>query len=176
VKIGRADSNISEKMYGRKSAIVRPRRQLLSAHTLGENIVMTLTGLFAFLGAPLANQRWSWGAVRPTDGAVILRVWQDEGRKIDGAAFTQITFMGPTEASASNLGYAERLKHVELIRNGAPSYMVMCQALDVKAAPRVVASFDRNDVFVGGRLIDFDGDAWLERIARRPVSSVRPQR
>jgi hypothetical protein len=71
---------------------------------------MTLTGLFASLGAPLANQRWSWGAVRPTDGAVILRVWQDEGRKIDGAAFTQITFMGPSEASASNLGYAERLK------------------------------------------------------------------
>ena len=136
---------------------------------------MTLTDLFAYLGAPLANQRWSWGAVRSTDGAVFLRVWQDEGRKIDGARFTQVTFMGFSVENASNLGYAERLKHVELIRNGAPSYMVMCQALDVHAAPRVVASFDRNDVFVGGRLVVLDGDAWLERTARRPISSIRPK-
>ena len=83
--------------------------------------------------------------------------------------------MGFSVENASNLGYAERLKHVELIRNGAPSYMVMCQALDVHAAPRVVASFDRNDVFVGGRLVVLDGDAWLERTARRPISSIRPK-
>jgi len=134
---------------------------------------MTLTGIFAYLGAPLANQRWSWGAVRPSDGAVLLRVWHDEEQKIDGVWFTQVTFTGFSKENLSNLGYAERLKHVELIRRGAPSYLVMCQAQDVLASPRVVANFDRNDVFVGGRLVDIDGDAWLERAARRPISSIR---
>lgn len=134
---------------------------------------MTLTDLFSYLGTPLANQRWSWGAVRISDGAVFLRVWQDEQRKIDGSWFTQITFTEFSKANPSNLGYAERLKHVELIRSGSPSYMVMCQARDIGANPREVASFDRNDVFVGGRLIDINGDYWLERSARRPVSVVR---
>jgi hypothetical protein len=34
------------------------------AHTLGENVIMTFTGLFATLGAPFANQRWSRRSVR----------------------------------------------------------------------------------------------------------------
>ena len=38
---------------------------------------MSQTNLFAKLGAPLANPRWSWGAIRTTDGAVFSRVWQD---------------------------------------------------------------------------------------------------
>ena len=34
--------------------------------------------LFSYLGAPLNNVQWSWGAVRETDGSVFLVVWQDE--------------------------------------------------------------------------------------------------
>jgi hypothetical protein len=34
--------------------------------------------LFGYLGAPLNNVQWSWGAVRETDGSVFLVVWQDE--------------------------------------------------------------------------------------------------
>jgi hypothetical protein len=134
---------------------------------------VTLTDLFEYLGAPLANQRWSWGAIRLRDDTVFLRVWQDEQRKIDGAWFTKITYAAFSKNNPSNLGNTERLKHVELIRSGAPTFMVMCKAKDVDANPRKVASFDRNDVFVGGRLVDLDGDYWLERSARRPVSAVR---
>jgi hypothetical protein len=133
---------------------------------------VTLTDFFAYLGAPLHNQRWSWGAVR-LDGAVFLRVWQDEQRKIDGSWFTQVTFRNFFNDNPSNLGCLERLKHVELVRSGAPSFMVMCLAKDVAASPREVASFDRNDVFVGGRLIEVEGNHWLERVARRPGSAVR---
>ena len=136
-------------------------------------MAVTLTDFLAYLEAPLANQRWSWGAVRPTDGAVLLRVWQDEQRKMDGAWFTQVTFTEFSKENPSSRGYAERLGHVELIRRGTPSYMVMCQARDVHANPREVASFDRNDVFVGGGLVDIDGDYWLERSARQPASSIR---
>ena len=87
-----------------------------------------------------------------------------------GNPFTEFSI---GETSFRGRGYAERLGHVELIRSGAPSYMVMCQARDVHANPREVASFDRNDVFVGGRLVDIEGDYWLERSARRPASSIR---
>jgi NADPH:quinone reductase-like Zn-dependent oxidoreductase len=34
--------------------------------------------LFSYIGAPLNNVQWSWGAVRETDGSVFLVVWQDE--------------------------------------------------------------------------------------------------
>lgn len=133
---------------------------------------MTLPDLFAYLGAPLANPRWSWGAVRPADGAVFLRVWQDEQRKIAGAGFSQVTFDHFFNDNPSNLGYIERLKHVERVRNGASSYLLMCLARDVHASPREVASFDRNDIFVGGRLVEAEGNYWLERCARRPLSAA----
>lgn len=70
---------------------------------------------------------------------------------------------------------SERLKHVDLVRAGAPSFMVMCRAKDVLADPRAVASFDKNDVFVGGTLLEIDGNYWLERTERRPIANVRPQ-
>jgi hypothetical protein len=34
--------------------------------------------LFSYIGAPLNNVQWSWGAVRETDSSVFLVVWQDE--------------------------------------------------------------------------------------------------
>jgi hypothetical protein len=136
---------------------------------------MTITDFFSSLGAPLTNQRWSWGAVRPSDGTVFLRVWQDEERKVGGAWFTKITFTEFFKSNPGNLGYLERLKHVDLLRAGARSGMVMCKARDVHASVRTVASFDRNDMFEGGRLVEIEGDCWLERAARRPVSNFRPK-
>jgi hypothetical protein len=134
---------------------------------------VTLTDFFKYLGAPLANSRWSWGSVRPSDGSVLLRVWQDEQQKIDGNWFTQVTFPDFFKANPGNLGYSERLEHVELIRSGSPSYMVMCLARDVHADPREIKSFNRDDVFVGGRLIDTDKGVFLERASRRSVADVR---
>jgi hypothetical protein len=134
---------------------------------------MTLTELFTYLGAPLANSRWSWGAVRPDDSAIFLRVWQDEQRKVDGRWYTCVSDCQPVATKPIQLGSAERNQHVDLIRGGAPSYLVMCRARDKTAQPRAVADFDRNDVFVGGRLVDLDGNWWLERTARKPISAVR---
>jgi hypothetical protein len=134
---------------------------------------MTLTNFFAYLGAPLVNQRWSWGAIRPSDGAVFLRVWQDEQRKIEGNWFAQVTFTKSFAENTPSLGYAERSAHVESIRDGKPSFMVMCVARDTEASPRQVANFNRDDIFVGGRLIEVDNDCWLERVNRLPVSAIR---
>jgi hypothetical protein len=101
--------------------------------------MLSLTEMFASLGAPLANQRWSWGAERQNDGAVFLRVWQDESRKLDGRRSVRLTANAFFAEKPDNLGNAERLRHVELIRSGRPAYLVMCVAVDPKVEPRTIS-------------------------------------
>lgn len=136
--------------------------------------MLSLTEMFASLGAPLANQRWSWGAERSSDGAVFLRVWQDECRKIEGRRCVRLTANAFFADKPDNLGNAERLRHVALVRSGRPVYLVMCVAVDPKLEPRTIARFNRDEVFVGGALVDHEGDAWIELAARKPVREVRP--
>ena len=134
---------------------------------------MTLTGLFKYVGAPLANSRWSWGAVRPVDGAVFLRVWQDEVRKSGKRYLARVTAIAHFQGDECNLGFAERMRHIELIRQGARSFMIMCEAKDVHASPRAIGKFNEREVFVGGALEEADGEWWLEMTSRQPVRSVR---
>jgi hypothetical protein len=134
---------------------------------------MTLTSLFKYLNAPLTNQRWSWGAVRASDGAVFLRVWQDEVVKSGQKRSARVTANAFFKDDETNPGYAERLRHVELIKNGAKSYMIMCAAVDTQASPRAIATFNEKEVFVGGTLKETDGDWWLELVSRQPVRTVR---
>jgi hypothetical protein len=136
---------------------------------------MTQTDMFKRLGAPLSNSRWSWGAVRPEDGAVFLRVWQDRKKKHNGRWFMMVTHHEKYVGDEGNLGYQERLEHVAKIRAGAQCFMVMCLAKDISAAPRKVQSFNRNEVFVGGGVIELEGDTWVEMVDRKPVHAVRLQ-
>ena len=135
---------------------------------------MSLSELFAYLGAPLANNRWSWGAIRNRDGAVFLRVWQDEWQKVDGRRAVRITDNQFFADAADNLGYSERLRHIDLLRNGNPGFMIMCLANDLAANPRTIHSFNEREVFVGGAVIDHDGEVWLEAVRREPIANVRP--
>jgi putative restriction endonuclease len=133
---------------------------------------MNKTDLFNYLGAPLSNPRWSWGARRAKDGAIFLFAWQDESKRIEGKRYTLVdnaTYFG----EAVGLGRAERLEHIELIRAGGPSFMVMGRAVDRNVSPRVIASIDQNDVFVGGELKVLSGDTYLEWVTRRPIATVR---
>ena len=136
---------------------------------------MSLTDFFESLGAPLANNRWSWGAVRE-DGCVFLRVWQDGTSRKDGKLLVQVTHLEKygDGRGRDNLGYAERLGHVDMIRKGAKSYLVMCLAQDpsVHDSPRVIKSFNSKDLFVGGPLHEIDGDSWVEIVDRVQVSAV----
>lgn len=121
----------------------------------------SITQFFSALGAPLRMVRQSWGAVR-TDGAVFLRVWQDGCEKRDGIRYVQLTHLEKYGGDSSNFGYTERRRHVDLIREGAPCYLVMCLAKDPAASPRDIKSFNGETVFVGGALNQFDGDWWIE--------------
>jgi hypothetical protein len=134
---------------------------------------VTQSDLFRYLGAPLHNVRWSWGGVRSTDNTVVLRVWQDKKRRIDGKWYMELTDHRAYRGNESDAGFQERLKHVELIRSGTKTLMVMCLATDPAAQPRDIKSFDQRDVFVGGRLIQADDDWWLERVDRVAIQNAR---
>jgi hypothetical protein len=134
---------------------------------------MTPTDFFKWLGAPFSNARWSWGAMRESDQALFLRVWQDETRKIDGKLHVMVTARQWYADHPNNLGHVERLRHLEAIRVGAHSYAVMCVAKDIEASPRVIHTFNRDELFVGGNLRTVDGEDWLELIGRVPSAKVR---
>lgn len=133
---------------------------------------MTITDMFVKLGAPLANIRTSWGAVR-SDGVVFLRVWQLEEKRIDGVFCTAVVNWAHRTAGLSSQGYAERDKHLELIRNGAKCYLIICMAPPGEMSGSV-ADFLSEHVFEAGELIDHDGITWLQRIRKVPVAEVLP--
>ena len=136
---------------------------------------MSQKALFERLGAPLANVRRSWGAVRASDGVVFLRVWEDQSKTIDGKSFMRLTANEHfKENDRTDFGYQERLNHVALIRGGAVSYMIVCVVEDVNAIPRKIKKFNSNEVFPGGQLVDADGDTWLELGNRIRVQAAQP--
>src|SRR4051812_6566293 len=104
--------------------------------------------------APLANNRWSWGARRASDGVVFLRVWQDRKLVENGRTYYLIDRHGDDPDAGKNLGYQERLRHIAAVRAGSPCYLVVCIAADVNARPRKVADFHDQHVFEGGQLLD----------------------
>ena len=153
-------------LAGRLSSNVRPQNPPSSIFP-----VMTQTQFFEWLGSPLHNVRWSWGAVR-NDGVVFLRIWQDETTRHNGLRYMRVTNHGHFAGNPENLGYRERLEHLKLIGSGAPSYMVMCEADPAKLPEREILDFNEDYVFRGGSLVTIAGDSWLElgqRIAARTV-------
>jgi hypothetical protein len=129
---------------------------------------------FAKLGAPVVNSRQGWGSVRPSDGAVFLRVWQDEFQTQNGRRLVQVTHHDSHEVEVKNSGDQERLQHVERVRQGATCYLMMCQATDVNARPRVVKQFNDQEVFSAGGVVELDGDLWMELGARVPIRQAMP--
>lgn len=132
---------------------------------------MSITALFEKLGAPLANSRWSWGGIRE-DGSVVLRVWQNETKRIGDKTHVQLTHRAVFAGREDNLGYQERNRHVEHIRAGAHCYMVMCEPKSTQAVPREIKSFNEREFFLAGEAIEYHGDLWAPIADRKPVSLV----
>jgi hypothetical protein len=133
---------------------------------------MSITSFFQRVGAPLVNTRWSWGALRPSDGAVFLRVWQDHKFVENQQLHVLLDRDAISEPDPRHQGHQERRQHIEKIRAGAPCFLIMCTAVDTAIEPRKIAFFNDDDVFVGGKLVDRDGSVWIEVTGRRPVSAV----
>ena len=134
---------------------------------------MTLTDLFSSLGAKLANQRWAWGGARD-DGTIVLRAWQDEIHLIDGRYRARLTHHKLFVNDPDNLGFVERLRHVQLIEDGAEAFVVICKATDPKKMPRSIESFNSDFVYSGREVIkDEAGDSWLVCRQKLDVSEIR---
>lgn len=122
---------------------------------------MSISAYFASLGAPLRNIRWSWGAVHP-NGDVYLRVWEDEFRTVHGQRCARLTNREfYRQYGRRHPGNEERLEHIRLIRNGAPSFCIVCRMANPNAKSRTIRSFNRTLVR-GVRLHLFMDDDWLE--------------
>ncbi|WP_292940488.1 MULTISPECIES: hypothetical protein [unclassified Novosphingobium] len=132
---------------------------------------MSITAMFARLGAPLANVQWSWGGLR-ADGAVFLRVWQDQTQKVDDKRFIRLAHHSAHEGDTRNLGYQERLRHLMAVKAGAPAFAILVRAKDVKARPRSIAGFNDREVFQLGEIATFDGDEWGELKDRISVQAM----
>src|SRR5262249_34910804 len=135
---------------------------------------MTQTDFFNMLGAPLTNPRWSWGGVRPEDGTVFLKVWKDQMRTDDGAIFAQITYHSRFQGRRDNFRHRARIEQVNQVRGGARCYLVECEAADPTVRPSRIRWFNTAEVFPGGRIVELDGDCWIEMLPPVPVQDVMP--
>jgi hypothetical protein len=136
---------------------------------------MSISSFFASLGAPLVNPRWSWGAQRPSDGAIFLRVFREEKWIADGRLHMTIGWDVDLMGDNQRLGYLERMRHVAAIRAGAPCFMVMCSAQDPSARSGSwrIAFFDEDEVRVGGKLVDRGGMTYIEVVGRKPAIDMK---
>jgi putative restriction endonuclease len=131
----------------------------------------SITNFFSkTLGAPLSNQRWAWGAVNSNSGQIFLRVWTDERERILGK--DSIAIFGTGWSSASP-GMSERKKHVELLRNGADGYGVLCIPRDSKkTGKRNIASFDDLQLLKLGPLVESRGNTYAPILSLTPVEEI----
>lgn len=129
---------------------------------------MSISNLFERVGAPLTNIRWSWGAVRQ-DGAIVLRVWQNETQRFNGQTYIRLTHHQAFVGKEGDMGYQERLRHMAQIQAGAKCYMVMCEPRDTKEVPRVIKAFNERELFLAGEIVDLAGDLWAPLAARELI-------
>lgn len=122
---------------------------------------MTMSLMFEKLGARLHNNLWSWGAKTESERLVYLRVWEDEKKIIDGKYCVNVLARESFEGK-KNLGYEERVKQVELVKEGAECFLIVCVARDTNARPRKVAYYDKATVYPTKGFIEHDGDLWIE--------------
>lgn len=135
-----------------------------------------ITDYFTYLQAPLVNQRWSWGAIRSSDGALFLRVWGDEHIRQDKVRYYRLTAYDVFKDKPDDRGWNERLRHLDLLRTPhrtAPTYLVICTAKDTKAEPRAIADYDKSSLFVGGEVIQANGDWWIAALGRIEAYDAR---
>lgn len=121
---------------------------------------MTMTEFFRdVLQAPLRNHRQSWGAVAEDGRIVFLRAWTDRVETIQGRKCVQVLRPGwqPTR-----FGYGERERHLELVRQGAECFVVMCDPVSpTDTASRAVKCCHMHAMFRGGALVEDGGVLWM---------------
>lgn len=132
---------------------------------------MSQSAFFNKLGAPLKNIQWSWGSVNMDKKTVYMKVWQDEIKQFGDKHFCLIV-KDVNSYAPSNLGFKERMQHIEMIKSGYACYLIMCHYTgDIKNKKRI-SKVNELSVFKGGEIIEAEGSIWIEYAGRVPVSSL----
>lgn len=132
---------------------------------------MSRSAHFAMLGAPLKSIYWSWGGVRE-DGTLFLLAWRDQTRRHEGKLCARISYEELFRDKPDDLGFKERTRHVQQLKEGARGYIIIGVAIDPKAMPRKIKEFDEDHVFLIGELVEFDGGLWAELLKKIPVRDL----
>jgi putative restriction endonuclease len=123
------------------------------------------------LGADLRNSRWSWGSFDPVTNRVYLRVWEDQLRSIGGEEFILVLRSSPRRQSP---GYAERQGHLELIRQGAEAFGIVCTARDPATdGAREIRAFESQVLLQLGEIVDRPEGQYARVAERVPTTELR---
>jgi hypothetical protein len=126
------------------------------------------------LGAQLKNSRWSWGATDPLNHRVYLRVWRND---IQETASGERIRIARDKSSRLSNGFAERHRHVDLIRDGAEGFGVVCTAADPDTADAPqIKSFDDQLLIRFGRITEEGSNTYAEIVERVRVHEVACQK
>ena len=129
---------------------------------------MKINSFFAKrLHAPLYNHVWSWGAKNSLSNDVFLRIgsWAIN-TYADGKEW--VTLYKSDWENATSPGAPERLRHIDLLRNGATGYAVIIEFRD----DGKIASFDGEQLLRLGSPVTEDGIVYAEVKARPPIDDV----
>ncbi len=125
---------------------------------------MTMSGYFKSLNAPLVNRVRSWGAINHTSGDVVFRIWADE--KIRGESGLKgryrLTDFALFADKLMDVGFQERLQHIEIARSKARAFFVLCRAKDETVQPRTIKSFKSDLIGFTNAIVRHNNDWWLE--------------
>ncbi len=121
-----------------------------------------ITANFEYLGVPLKNKRWSWGA--SNEDVVVLRVWQDHRRK--GPAKTMTTRIWHREWKVTP-GLNERKKHIAEIEAGKACYAIVVRDENLGTGKdRKIAKSPNRAIFLCGSVIHEDDEIRIELVKR----------
>jgi hypothetical protein len=122
------------------------------------------------LGAPLKNDRWSWGAINESTGQLFLRVWADERQAVDGVPCYLIK---ENSWASTSRGSPERQRQIEMMKDGTQAFGVVCVAKDIHAARRTIESFDSDSLVKFGPVIERGGSTYATIAGQVAARAVR---
>jgi len=128
----------------------------------------SITNNFAYIGVPLRNNRWSWGATN--DCAVVLRAWHDHTQK-DPDGVTRNLIWRPRWKTERSSGVNERLNHLEEIKAGKPCYIILVTDANLGTGkPRKIAPVKERSAFRCGGLLYEDDTIKIELL--KPLENL----
>lgn len=128
-----------------------------------------ITDHYAKLGAKMGGV-YGWGAVREDEGTVFLSVWMNEGKTIGGKSYYMVLRGNPVKITN---GLRERVRHLDLIRQGAACYLTLCRPVNENADEKRIKTFDGAYLWRAGELKEHDGDLYIEELERIPTKVMQ---